>query len=221
MSHRAERAFTLIELMIAVAIIGVLAVVVLPNFASWMAGQRLKQGARAVADAFHFARAEAIRTNHRYVVYFETITAVDPAGTALEDAQGNAVPVLVLDDGLAATANCEIDAGETTLTPVPILDGVSWGVTKATAAAPLDDPAAVLSNGTTFLDPAGNDVNWVAFRPDGVPVGFDDACVLGQTGSGGGSVYVTDGRRDYAITLSPLGAVRIHTWEEVSASWTN
>lgn len=221
MYQRAERGFTLIELMIAVAIIGVLAVVVLPNFASWMAGQRLKQGARAVADTFHFARAEAIRRNHRYVVYFETITAADPAGTALEDAQGDAVPVLVLDDGPAATANCEIDAGETTLTPVPILDGVSWGVTKATAAAPLDDPAAVPSNGTTFLDPAGNDVNWVAFRPDGVPVGFDDACVLGQTGSGGGSVYVTDGRRDYAITLSPLGAVRIHTWEEVSASWTN
>jgi prepilin-type N-terminal cleavage/methylation domain-containing protein len=221
MFQRSERGFTLIELMIAVAIIGALAVVVLPNFANWMAGQRLKQSARAVADAFHFARAEAIRTNRRYVVYFETITAADPAGTALEDAQGNAVPVLVLDDGPAATANCEIDVGETTLTPVPILDGVSWGVTKATAAAPLDDPAAVLANGTSFLDPAGNDVNWVVFRPDGVPVGFDDACVLGQTGSGGGSVYVTDGRRDYAITLSPLGAVRIHTWEEVSASWTN
>ena len=114
-----------------------------------------------------------------------------------------------------------IDVGETTLTPVPILAGVSWGVTKATAAAPLDDPAAVLSNGTTFLDPAGNDVNWVAVRPDGVPIGFDDTCVLGQTGSGGGSVYVTDGRRDYAVTLSPLGAVRIHAWEEVSGSWTN
>jgi prepilin-type N-terminal cleavage/methylation domain-containing protein len=221
MSHRSERAFTLIELMIAVAIIGALAVVVLPNFASWMAGQRLKQAARSVADAFHFARAEAIRTNHRYVVYFETITAADPAGTPLQDAQGDYVPLLVLDDGPAATANCEIDPGETTITPIPILDGVLWGASKATSAAPLDDPAAVLSNGTTFLDPAGNDANWVVFRPDGVPVGFDDACLLGQTGSGGGSVYVTDGRRDYAITLSPLGAVRIHTWEEVSASWTN
>lgn len=221
MLRRTERGFTLIEVVVAFAILAVLAAFMMPNFAGWMATQRLKQGARSVADAFRLARAEAIRTNHRYIVFFETITGEDYSGDPLLDAQGNPVPVLVLDDGPAATADCETDAGELTLTPVPILAGVSWGVTKATAAAPLDDPAAVLSNGTTFLDPAGNDVNWVAFRPDGVPVGFDDACVLGQTGSGGGSVYVTDGRRDYAITLSPLGAVRIHAWEEVSGSWTN
>ena len=221
MLRRVERGFTLIEVVVVFAILAVLTAVVLPSFSGWMAAQRLKQGARSVADAFHFARAEAIRTNHRYVVFFETITAEDPAGNALEDAAGNPVPVLVLDDGPVATANCEIDAGETTLTPVPILDGVSWGVSKATAAAPLDDPGAVLSNGTSFVDPAGNDVNWVAFRPDGVPVGFDDTCTFGQTGSGGGGVYVTDGRRDYAITLSPLGGVRIHAWEEVSGTWTN
>jgi type IV fimbrial biogenesis protein FimT len=221
MLRRSERGFTLIEVVVAFAILGVLAAFMMPNFAGWMATQRLKQGARSVADAFRLARAEAIRTNHRYIVFFETITGEDYSGDPLLDAQGNPVPVLVLDDGPVATADCETAAGELKLTPVPILAGVSWGVTKATAAAPLDDPAAVLSNGTTFLDPAGNDVNWVAFRPDGVPVGFDDTCVLGQTGSGGGTVYVTDGRRDYAITLSPLGAVRIHAWEEVSGSWTN
>jgi prepilin-type N-terminal cleavage/methylation domain-containing protein len=221
MLRRDERGFTLIEVVVAFAILAVLAAFVLPNFAGWMATQRLKQAARSVADAFLLARAEAIRTNHRYVVFFETITGEDLEGNPLLDAQGNPAPVLVLDDGPAATADCEIDSAELTLTPVASVDGVSWGVTKATAAAPLDDPAAVLSNGTTFLDPAGNDVNWVAFRPDGVPVGFDDTCTFGQTGSGGGSVYVTDGRRDYAVTLSPLGAVRIHAWEEVSGSWTN
>ncbi len=221
MFRRVEQGFTLIEVAIALVILGVLAAFVLPNYAGWARAQRLKQGARAVADAFQIARAEAIRTNHRYVVFFETITTTDPAGNALVDASGNAVPVLILDDGPSAASNCEIEAGELTIAPVPIIDGVSWGVTKATVPAPQDDPAAVVANGTTFLDPAGTDVNWVAFRPDGVPVGFDNACAFGQTGSGGGSVYVTDGRRDYAITLSPLGAARIHAWEEVSGSWTN
>src|SRR3989304_3066509 len=72
------------------------------------------------------------------------------------------------------------------------------GARPVAAAAPLDDPGAVLSNGTTFVDPAGNDVNWVAFRPDGVPVGFDDTCTFGQTGSGGGGGSATGGRRDAA-----------------------
>ena len=31
-------------------------------------------------------------------------------------------------------------------------------------------------------------------------------------GSGGGALYVTNGRREYGVVLTPLGGVRVHIW---------
>ena len=73
--------------------------------------------------------------------------------------------------------------------------------------------------GTSFTDPAGASVRWVVFRPDGVPVAFDAACNLGATGTGGGAVYFTNTRRDYAVVLSPLGGVRVHSWDPGAGAW--
>jgi hypothetical protein len=62
----------------------------------------------------------------------------------------------------------------------------------------------------------------VLFRPDGIPVGFDPTSTtcgtIGQTGTGGAGLYVTSGGRDYAVTLAPLGGVRVHAWG--GAGWT-
>ena len=40
-----------------------------------------------------------------------------------------------------------------------------------------------------------------------------------RPGQGGGAIYVTNGRRDYAVVLSPLGAVRLHAWNVGSGNW--
>ena len=45
---------------------------------------------------------------------------------------------------------------------------------------------------------------------------FDNACAFGQTGSGTGGVYVTNGTRDYAVTLSALGQSRVHVWDSIA-----
>ena len=38
-------------------------------------------------------------------------------------------------------------------------------------------------------------------------------------GEGGGAWYVTNGRRDYAVVLTPLGAVRVHLW--TGSNWSS
>jgi prepilin-type N-terminal cleavage/methylation domain-containing protein len=219
-ANRGSLGFTLIEIMVVVGIIAVLATLTTLKMGEWQANQRVKAAARSAADAFQLARSEAIRTGNHYIVFYGSSGDTDPAGTLLTDASGSWVPILILDDGPPTTANCQIDGGETRRGIPPPLD-VQWGVSKATVKVPDDPGKAPFSppqaSGGTFADPSNNFVNWVLFRPDGVPVSFSfsgGTCgQIGGTGSGGGALYVTNGERDYAIVLSPLGAVRVHLWE--------
>ena len=69
---------------------------------------------------------------------------------------------------------------------------------------------------------AGDDGN---FRPDGVPVtsvGTVGTCgAVGNTGDGGGAFYITNGQRDFAVVLSPLGGARVHVWSAAAGGWTS
>jgi prepilin-type N-terminal cleavage/methylation domain-containing protein len=228
---RLRAGLTLVEVMIVVAVIGALVSLAAPAMQRLLEAQRVKGAARSVADAFLLARGEAIRTGNPHIVFFSagTPAATDPAGTSLGiDPRTNAEwPVVVLDDGPPAGSNCQIDPGEP-LRPTASQQGVAWGYAVAPPLprppAPNDvgeirggDPA----DGTTFVNDNGERVTWVMFRGDGVPVTFDAGCNLSQIGSGGGAVYVTNGRRDYAVVLSPLGGVRVHAFEAKEALWTN
>jgi hypothetical protein len=68
-------------------------------------------------------------------------------------------------------------------------------------------------------------MDWVMFRPDGIPIAFDgdsgDCGNVGAAGAGGGGLYVTNGKRDYAVVLSPLGSVRVHVWRAGSDDWSS
>jgi prepilin-type N-terminal cleavage/methylation domain-containing protein len=214
-----QRGFTLIEMMVTVAVIGVLAVVVGFQLEEWFANQRAKSAARSAADVFLLARGEAVRTGRNHIVFFGPPGSTDPAGTALTDGAGEVVPLLVLDDGPPATANCRIDAGEA-MEFVRSERDVSWGLSAATQRAPDDLGGAPFAppqaSGSTFADPDDNPANWILFRADGVPVAFSYAAgscdEIGRTGTGGGALYLTNGRRDHAVVLSPLGAARVHLW---------
>jgi prepilin-type N-terminal cleavage/methylation domain-containing protein len=226
--ERRRRGFTMIELMVVIGVLGLLAAAAVPSWRAVTANNRLRDAAGDVADAMAVARGRAIASGNYFVVYFNTglNSGEDVCGNPIEDLNGNPVPILILDDGPpgGANTNCCIDAGEPFQT-LPAAPVVQWGVDFAAAPAPGDpDPAVNFAAGTSFVDPAGASTEWVAFRPDGIPLGFADtggACTPGQTGTGGGAIYVNNDRRDIAVVLSPLGAVKVHMFERTGAAWTN
>lgn len=217
--------FTLIEVMVVLGIIAVVTAAALPSVSRYQESGRGRAAAKSVADAFHVARAQAIRTGSNHVVYFNTGTGQDIAGNPVQLANGQFTPVLILNDGTPGSANqnCEIDPGEELISFEPQL-GVTFGFTAPLAGqvAPDEQMALIPGTGSSFREPnAGPIVNRVLFRPDGVPVAFDNFCNAGRLGTGGGTIYLTTANRDFAITLSPLGAVRVHTWIPGNGGWTS
>jgi type IV fimbrial biogenesis protein FimT len=208
--------FTLIELVVVIGILTVLILVALPAVLNVSANQRIKADARSVADLLMLARGEAIRTGTQHVVYLGS----DPATTQPTDGNGDAVRMAVISDD---DADCRIDAGEA-IEWIAAEEGVNTGVTNASADAPNDTGAGNRSTGSTFTDSGATARDWLLFRPDGIPAiftGVTDCGTQTATGSGGGAIYLTNGERDYAVTLSPIGGIRVHAWQEGANQWTN
>lgn len=214
--HTGHAGFTLIELMIVVLIIATVAAMAIPGFLSWNENERVRAAARSVADAFLLARSEAIRTGNNHLIVF---------GNAL----GAPNPIVIVNDGPPATANCAIDAGELVF-EVPPTPDVSWGSVSSLsngAKAPGDNGVGTVTAGWSFRNagPLPADASWVLFQSDGIPRAFTPASpgctTIGNAGEGGGGIYLTNTKRDYAIVLQPLGTTKIHRWDADASGWSN
>jgi prepilin-type N-terminal cleavage/methylation domain-containing protein len=207
--------FTLIEIVIGVALISVVTVLGASKLSSWREAEAVKSAIRNAQGAFSFARSEARRTGNVHIVFVQQ----DIAGNDLLDAEGKRVPILVLDDGMPGSANqnCAIDSGEPTH-PVRLVSGVTWGVNDATAKVGIDGGNSAYASGSTFDDSDGNPATWVMFRPDGTPRAVNSACSQGPIGSGAGGIYLRSPMRDAAVVLTPLGATRVFVWG--GGTWT-
>jgi prepilin-type N-terminal cleavage/methylation domain-containing protein len=225
--RRQSGGFTIIELMIALAILGIVAAMALPGWRQFQVNQRLRDVTRAGANMMQTARSQAIATGNNHIVYLAGAVGTDACGNALVDPLGRPVPMLILDDGPPGPGtNCCINVGERVLTePVftrpGVMDNVNWGMTFAAGPSPLDSGGGDPTTGSTFTDRNGAQTRWVMFRPDGIPVGFTAACVAGQIGSGAGGVYVTNASRDYSVVVTPLGGSHVSGFERGAAAWMN
>jgi type II secretory pathway pseudopilin PulG len=218
---------SLIEIVVVMGIIAALAATAIPSIQDMIERRRLQGFARDLGNMFQIARSQAIRTGSNHIVFFGPLGTTDPAFTVLISSSGSGatVPMMILDDGPAATANCHIDSSEDRET-LPLPNLITFGVSEANAKVPSDTGTATFTSpqlsGTTSSDPSNAATNWVLFRPDGIPVGFDPTSTtcgtIGDAGTGGLGLYVTSGGRDYAVTLAPLGSVRVHTWG--TTGWT-
>lgn len=213
---------TLVEVAVVVAIVGILLGLSFSGLQRWQGNERASAAARSMGNLFRFASTEATRKESVHILFFAIAGNGDILGNPLLDPSGTPVPVLLLDDGPLGSANqnCAIDVGEETHV-LAANAGVGWGfAVSAGVKAPGDATAIASTTGSSFSTPGGVAAStWVAFMPDGRPLAFDVGCSMGQLGSGNGAIYLTNGSRDYAIVLNPLGGIRVHAWNGGAGQW--
>jgi type IV fimbrial biogenesis protein FimT len=211
--------FTLIELVTVIVVIAIGASLSAPTIIRWVGNLNLKGAVSDASNLVSYARGQAVRSGDVYIVFFAT----DAEGNQLEDTNGTRVPILVLNDGRpgALLQNCKIDDGEEIHTLRTDVTGVDFGLTGNLAKVNSDDGDGDHTDGWSFEDPDGAAANWVLFRGQGTPFSFAPDCDVGEAGSGAGGVYVTNGERNLSIVITPLGAVRVHSWRPDVGAWSS
>jgi type IV fimbrial biogenesis protein FimT len=70
MMKRLNKGFTLVEIMVVIAIMAILGAIAAPNLRGFMAQKRLKGAARQVMSDMMWARMQAVSQNNRFKVTF-------------------------------------------------------------------------------------------------------------------------------------------------------
>lgn len=115
MARSTLRGFTLVELAIALAVLGVLMVLGLPQFTSWINNTKIRTAAEGILNGVQLARAEAVRQNLgvQFVLGAQSDWTVNAIGTggalvAVQSKAGN--------EGSSTTTLTVTPAGATILT---------------------------------------------------------------------------------------------------------
>ena len=123
MPARAQRGFTLTELMIGIVVFAILISMALPSFTAWIQKSQIRTAAETIQNGLMLARGEALRRNTQVSFTMAgpdsgwTVAVVSPAETvqsrvgtegttnAQVSVVGGALPVSVIFDGLGRATN--------------------------------------------------------------------------------------------------------------------
>jgi type IV fimbrial biogenesis protein FimT len=116
MLRRLQRGFTLIEVLMSIAVLGILIMIAMPSFGEWLQNQQLRAGAEATLNGLQVARAEAIRRNLQVQIVFGPGTA----WTVTEVSSGAAIQSRAKEEGSPNAVLTATPAGATTVTFTPL-----------------------------------------------------------------------------------------------------
>ena len=149
-----QTGFTLVEVMIVVAVLAVVAGIAIPNFIQMLPNYRLKDATRTLFSDMQKAKITAVKTNTNCTVTFNQAIG------------GTTYTYVVYTD---LNGNCEYDAGEA------VIDQVLWPANQGFGL----DSAQGGGDGLTFLD---NDIGnpSISFQPNSIPTGNNGGTANGS-----------------------------------------
>lgn len=71
-----SKGFTMIELLVAVVVFGILTAMAVPNFLSWISKYNLKAAADELYSNMQFARLSAVKQNKEWALVFDTTNGI-------------------------------------------------------------------------------------------------------------------------------------------------
>jgi len=149
-SRRQAVGLTLIELMVAITIFGLLLVMAAPGLSDWLANLRLRNTAEALGAALQGARSEAVARNSR--VRFQLTSTLGADCTLNTSGPHWVINLDPAADATAVESNCDDALSET---DAPRILSRHDGSQAAGSAALTASQSALVFNGLGRLTPAG------------------------------------------------------------------
>ena len=181
-----QRGFSLVELLVAISILGLLMVAAMPSIGAWLDNTRIRNTADSILTGLQMARQEAVRTNQNVSLSFVTSSS-NPGGMANDCTLSNGSGSWVVSANFPAS-HCA-DATGTTPAMIVLTRGMGGDSNRVSVQA-------LQADGSTAA-------TTVTFNGFGRVANSDAVAVISLNGSGGAAY------RNLRIWLSPSGSAQM------------